>query len=195
MTCGWPTPPRWSAAGPRKRSSVRPWPGWAAYGYCASHSRWFWGLRLHLVCTLHGLPVGFALAGANADERQVLLGILGADPTLVATRPGQTLIADKHYYGRQFEAALVSCGVRLLRPARKGEPQRAGPHLFRPLRQVIESINQTFKGQLDLERHGGHTPAGVVVRVLQRILALTAAIWHNDHTGQPTARSLLAYDH
>jgi len=24
---------------------------------------------------------------------------------------------------------------------------------------------------------------------------LTAAIWHNDHTGQPTARSLLAYDH
>jgi hypothetical protein len=35
----------------------------------------------------------------------------------------------------------------------------------------------------------------VVVRVLQRILALTAAIWHNDHTGQPTARSLVAYDH
>ena len=175
-----------------KRSALA---GWAAYGYCASHSRYFWGLRLHLVCTLHGLPVGFALAGAKADERQVLLGILGTDPTLVATRPGQTLIADKHYYGRQFEAALVACGVRLLRPARKGEPQRAGAHLFRPLRQVIESINQTFKAQLDLERHGGHTPAGVVVRVLQRILALTAAIWHNDHTGQPTARSLLAYDH
>jgi hypothetical protein len=77
-----------------------------------------------LVCTLHGLPVGFALAGAKADERQVLLGILAADPTLVATRPGQTLIADKHYSGRQFEAALATCGVRLLRPARKGEPSR-----------------------------------------------------------------------
>ena len=175
-----------------KRSELA---GWAAYGYWASHSRWFWGLRLHLVCTLHGLPVAFALAGAKADERQVLLGILAADPTLVAARPGQTLIADKHYYGRQFEAALAAQGVRLLRPARKGEPQRAGAHLFRPLRQVIESINQTFKGQLDLERHGGHTPAGVAVRVLQRILALTAAIWHNDHTGQPVARSLLAYDH
>jgi hypothetical protein len=33
------------------------------------------------------------------------------------------------------------------------------------------------------------------VRVLQRILALTAAIWHNDRTGQPTARSLVTYDH
>jgi len=113
----------------------------------------------------------------------------------VAARPGQTLITDKHYYGRQFEGALAGQGVRLLRPARKGEPQPVAAHLFRPLRQVIESINQTFKGQLDLERHGGHTPAGVVVRVLQRILALTAAIWHNDHTDQPTARSLVAYDH
>jgi hypothetical protein len=175
-----------------KRSALA---GWAQYGYCASHSRWFWGLRLHLVCTLHGLPVGFALAGAKADERQVLLGILSADPALVATRPGQTLIADKHYYGRGFQAELAELGVRLVRPARKGEPQRAGSHLFRPLRQVIESINQTFKGQLDLERHGGHTPAGVAVRVLQRILALTAVIWHNDRTGQPVARSLLAYDH
>jgi hypothetical protein len=175
-----------------KRSALA---GWAGYGYCASHSRYFWGLRLHLVCTLHGLPVGFALAGAKADERQVLLDILAADPTLAAARPGQTLIADKHYYGREFEGSLAGLGVRLLRPARKGEPERPGAHLFRPLRQVIESVNQTFKGQLDLERHGGHTPAGVVVRVLQRVLALTAAIWHNDHTGQPVARSLVAYDH
>lgn len=38
------------------------------------------GLRLHLVCTLHGLPVGFALTGAKADERQVLLDILAPTP-------------------------------------------------------------------------------------------------------------------
>jgi hypothetical protein len=37
-----------------------------------------------------------------------------------------------------------------------------------------------------LEQHGGRTPVGVAVRVLQRILALTAAIWHNHKTGQPT---------
>jgi hypothetical protein len=35
----------------------------------------------------------------------------------------------------------------------------------------------------------------VIVRILQRILALTAAIWHNDTTGQATLRSLIAYDH
>jgi hypothetical protein len=175
-----------------KRSALA---GWAAYGWCASHSRWFWGLRLHLVCTLHGLPVAFALTGANAVDREVLAELLAVEPELVATRPGQVLIADKNYYGREFEHGLAALGVRLLRPARKGEPQPPGGRLFRPLRQLIESVNDTFKGQLDLERHGGRTPVGVAVRVLQRILALTAAIWHNHKTGQLTLRSLVAYDH
>jgi hypothetical protein len=173
-----------------KRSDLA---GWAQYGYCASHSRYFWGLRLHLVCTLHGLPVGFALAGAKADERQVPLGIL-ADGEL-AVRAGQLVIGDKGYYGRDFEAALAEAGFGLLRPARKGGPEPAGRQYFKPLRQVIESVNDTFKGQLDLEQHGGRTVDGVTVRVLQRVLALTAAIWHNDATGQPIMRSLVAYDH
>ena len=51
------------------------------------------------------------------------------------------------------------------------------------------------RGQLDLERHRGRTPGGVAARVLQRILALTAAIWHNDRTGQPVMRALTSYDH
>src|SRR3954467_10585178 len=169
--------------------------GWAEYGWCASHNRWFWGLRLHLLCTLHGLPVGVAVSGAKADERQVLLGILAADPTLTDARTGQTLIADKHYYGRAFEDTLAADGIIVLRAARAKEKPRPGAHLLKPLRQVIESINDTLKGQLDLEQHGGHTPAGVWVRVLQRVLALTVAIWHNDRIGAPVARCLTAYDH
>jgi hypothetical protein len=169
--------------------------GWAEYGYCASHSRYFWGLRLHLVCTLGGLPVGFALTGAKADERQILMEIFHTDPSLTATRPGQTLIGDKNYFGAEFEAHLADAGLHLLRPARQGEAERPGAHLFKPVRQTIESIIQTLKGPLDLERHGGHTPNGVIVRVLQRILALVAAIWHNDKIGAPVHRSLTDYDH
>ena len=175
-----------------RRSDVA---GWAQYGYCASHSRFFWGLRLHLVCTLSGLPVLFAIAGAKADERQTLLGMLEAGRDVAAAHPGQTLIGDKNYFGTDFEAELAARHLVLLRPLRKGEAPRAGQNLFKPLRQVIESVNQTLKGQLDLERHGGRTDEGILARILARILALTAAIWHNDKTAQPVIRSLIAYDH
>jgi Transposase DDE domain len=175
-----------------KRSDLA---GWAQYGYCASHSRYFWGLRLHLVCTLRGLPVAFALVGAKAGDQETLIDIFAAEPALLAQRPGQMLIGDKNYFGADFEAQLDDVGAVLLRPARKGEAERGGSALFKPLRQTIESINQTFKGQLDLERHGGHSCNGVAIRVLQRILALTAVIWHNDKIGAPIHRSLTAYDH
>jgi hypothetical protein len=169
--------------------------GWAQYGYCASHTRYFWGLRLHLACTLHGLPVMFAIAGAKADEREVLLGMLDADAALVRARPGQTVIGDKNYFGRDFEKAVADSDLALLRPVRKGEARRAGQQFFKPLRQVIESVNQTLKAQLDLEGHGGRTDEGILARILYRLLALTAAIWHNDKTGQDVKRSLIAYDH
>jgi len=107
--------------------------GWVEYGYCASHSRFFWGLRLHLLATLQRLPVGFALAGAKADERQTLLGIFDTDPTLLAEHPGQTLIADKSYFGRDFETELAEAGVDrgwtcYARPARARRRCRWSPN-------------------------------------------------------------------
>ena len=31
--------------------------GWAGYGYCAAHSRGYWGLKLYLLATPDGMPV------------------------------------------------------------------------------------------------------------------------------------------
>ena len=98
-------------------------------------------------------------------------------------------------FARDFEATLTQTGLRLLRPSRKDETERPGARFFKSLRQTIESINDTFKGQLDLEQHGGHTAAGVIVRICQRLLALTTTIWHNDKIGAQVKRSLTAYDH
>jgi DDE family transposase len=175
-----------------KRSDLA---GWAGYGYCASHSRYFWGLRLHLVTTVHGLPVAFALTHPQTDERDVLVDLFELEPGILSHPDGVLLVVDKGYRDAATEAWLNDRGVTLIRPAYKGEAPRPGRVLLRAIRQTIESVNQTLKGQLDLERHGGHTQAGVLVRVLQRVLALTAVIWHNWHTGQPVMRSLVAYDH
>ncbi|MET7494008.1 IS982 family transposase [Streptomyces sp900116325] len=169
--------------------------GWAGYGYCASHSRFFWGLRLYLVCTPTGMPIMWPLANPKIGEREVLAAMLEVDADLVAVREGIVLISDKGFASKPFEKALAEQGIELLRPSRKREKQRYGEPMLKKVRQLIESVNDTLKGQLDLEQHGGRSFDGGAIRVAQRILAMAAAIWHNNSTGAPITRSLTAYDH
>ena len=175
-----------------KRSDLA---GFAGYGYCASHSRFFWGLRLYLVCTPTGMPIQWALANPKIGEREVLSAMLQVDADLVGRRTGLLLISDKGFASRALERELTAQGITLLRPSRKREAQRHGEPMLKKVRQLIESVNDTLKGQLNLEHHGARTIEGVAVRVAQRILALAAAIWHNNKTTTPVTRSLTAYDH
>ena len=144
------TPPRWRVAAPTRRSRVRRWPGGPApAGVPAMHAGS--GLRLHLVCTLHG-PAGRRRADRRqAADREVQLDLPAVQPHLVAVRPGQQLlVADKHDHGREVEGVLAEPGVRPLRPTRTGQPQRPGVPLFKPPRQPIESVDHTFKGSSTL---------------------------------------------
>ncbi len=169
--------------------------GYAGYGYCASHSRWYWGSKLMLICTCDGIVTGFALANPKlAGERDEVRQMLQRQP---ANRPapGTAIVADKGFSGDDFEEFLAGpdLGLTLIRPARKNEKdQGIFPNW---LRQRVEAIIWTLKNQLGLERHGGRVPAGLWARVVQRLLALNAAIWHNWQTGAPVKRSLIAYDH
>src|ERR1700724_2601069 len=48
----------------------------ADYGYCASHSRFFWGFRLHALFAPDGTPRALALTSPKRDEREVGLELL-----------------------------------------------------------------------------------------------------------------------
>jgi len=174
-----------------KRSALA---GLAGYGFCASHSRWYWGLKLYLLTTAEGMPVAWCLATPALGERDVAQDLLAHAREQHTLRPGMLVLTDKGLAGRQLERfAAEQVQVLLVRPDRRDEPRRFGN--LAGMRQWIESVNDTLKGQLDLERHGGRTPAGVYARVAQRLLALAAAIWHNWRANTPSKRSLIAYDH
>jgi hypothetical protein len=159
--------------------------GHAGYGYCRSHSRWFWGFRLYLLCASDGTPIAFELAAANLPERQVAQVMLERVPL-----EGHTVIADKGFAGAEFEAFMAARGARFLRPDRKDEPARFGR--LGSVRQWIESVFWTCKGQLGLERHGARTITGLATRIGLRLLALAAGLWHNQLIGNP-GRELAAY--
>lgn len=172
-----------------KRSDLA---GHAGYGYCASHSRFFWGFRLYLLCTPDGMPVIWGLANPKIGEREVTEALLRHDRHLI--RPGQIIIGDKGFAGAAFETFITDeLAAQLIRPDRKDEKRRFGA--LGGIRQWVESVFDTMKGQLTLEDHGGRTIPGVYSRVAARLLALAAAIWHNWLIDAPDKRSLIAYDH
>src|SRR5512144_883814 len=115
----------------------------AGYGYCRSHSRYFWGMRFHGCFGLDGTPRGAILWSADRPEREVAAELL---PRVV--RGGEAVVCDKGYAGADFEAAVAELGALVVRPARKDEP----PTGFRlsAIRQRIESVYQTLKDVLTL---------------------------------------------
>ena len=149
------------------------------YGYSRSHSRWFWGMRLHLVCAPDGTPRAAALVSADRPEREVALTLL---PRAVAG--GETIVCDKGYAGREFAAAVAELGATVFRPPRANEPQ-TGPHLA-PIRQRIESVFWTCKDLLTLERHGARSPRNLFARIAARLLALAACVALNHKLGRPS---------
>ena len=162
----------------------------ADYGYCASHSRFFWGFRLHALFALDGTPRALALTSPKIDEKTVCLQLVAR----CERQPGQMLIivGDKNFCGRQFEADLAALDATIHRPRRKDEQGR-GPHLA-PIRQRIESILFTAKDILGLERHRARVLHQLRVRLACRFAALAAAIALNHRLGRPS-RSLACYTH
>jgi hypothetical protein len=173
-----------------KRSAL--WPH-AAYGYDRSHSRWYWGFKLYLLCAPDGMPITWCLATPKLGERQVAQVLLDDAARQQALAAGTIILADKGFAGRAFERHVGVLGAGLIRPDRKDEPRRVGS--LGGMRQWIESVINTLKDQLNLEGHRGRTLGGVFVRVGQRLLALAAVVWFNWQLDVPDKRSLLAYDH
>ena len=100
--------------------------GWAGYGYCPSHSRWYWGSKLMLLVTCEGTVTGFCLANPKlAGERDQARQMLTAQPTN-RPAPGTVIVTDKGMADEGTEEFFATPGLNLtlIRPARKDEPPR-----------------------------------------------------------------------
>ena len=62
-------------------------------GYCTSHSRWSWGMRLHLACAPDGSPRAATLTAADRPEREIALTLLArclrGEETIVSVQLGK----------------------------------------------------------------------------------------------------------
>src|SRR3954453_20659479 len=160
-----------------RRSALAPA---CAHHFSRSHSRWFWGMRLHLLAAPDGTPRAAILASADQKERDVALRLFE-----IGLHGGEWVGGEKGYAGRDFaQAARERHGATVLRPARKNEPGQ-GPVLSW-IRQRIESIFWTLKDRLGLERHRARSLHGLRARIATKLLALAAGVWLNHYLDRPT---------
>jgi IS5 family transposase len=161
--------------------------GFARYGFTRSQHRYIWGVRLVLLTDSCGVPLGYTIAPANEHEFEPLADLLTGTPA-------EVVIADKAFWGHRRRERLAADGITLLTPERTRTATNSGrERALASTRLVIESVFANLKGQMRLEHHLAKTPAGLAVRIAQRILALTLGIFLNRLSGRP-ARALATYD-
>jgi hypothetical protein len=161
--------------------------GLAADGYCPAKSQWAWGVRLVLLVDRLGLPVGYTLVAANEREYEPVRELALADGC-------PSLIADKGLWGRQYAETLRLEGILIRTPDRCRSADNAErERSLARIRLIVESTIANLKCQMRLEQHLAKTPAGLIQRIAQRLLALTLGMLINTLTGRPP-RALVAYD-
>jgi hypothetical protein len=134
-----------------------------------------------------GLPVGYTLVAANEKEYEPVRELALADHS-------PALIADKGLWGRQYAETLRLEGIVIRTPDRVRTVDNADrERRLASMRLVVESTIANLKCQMRLEQHLAKTPAGLVQRIAQRLLALTLGMLINTLTGRPP-RNLVAYD-
>ena len=134
-----------------------------------------------------GLPLGYTVVPANEKEYEPLADLLTGTPAAV-------VIADKGFWGRDYARRLAASGTTLLTPERtRTASNQQRERALASTRLVIESVFANLKQQMRLEHHLARTPAGLALRIAQRILALTLGMLLNRLSGRQ-ARALAAYD-
>lgn len=153
----------------------------ASFGQCASKKETFFGYRLHLVVTLGGVILDFALTAANGDEREVA-------EDLLPRWSGRTFLGDKGYVSAPLATALASQQVRLVALRRANQHAQLPATLTRLIkrfRQIIETVNGQLGEQFAIEQNHAHSFWGLCARLYTKLTAHTLCLYLNRLLGNP----------
>lgn len=155
----------------------------ATYGHCATKGiGTFFGFRGHLITTASGVPVDFAIAAANIDDREVL-------PLLVERGDYRILLGDKGYISESLQEELLDTEGTCLLPTRRRNQKWQYPEAFRRLHARVRKRVETTIGQLtdqfSVSRVRGRTHWGVRTRMSNKFGACLLGCFLNHALGRP----------
>lgn len=155
--------------------------GEAAFGHCAAKKQTFYGFRGMLLINSAGMVVDFALAPANADEREIL-----QDLRLKGLR-GHVL-ADKGFNGPKAREALAGLGLGLQTPSKKNMAEERPKEYLRAMmsaRRLVETVIGQLAERMSIEKCRARDGWHLMGRLWRKILAHAACVAINMKLGNP----------
>ena len=155
----------------------------AVYGHCPTKGLGtFLGFRVHLLISYEGIPLGYAIANADIDDRDVLW-------VMSATGDYRLIIGDKGYVSEPLNDALLEIdGVTLLAVRRENQKRQYTPQLKRCISRVRKRVETTInqlEDQFNLCRVRARNHWGVLTRVIDKLSGFSLGAFLNSCLGRP----------
>ena len=143
-------------------------------GFCASQNNWFFGYKLHGVCSVTGVFHSLDITKAEVHDVHFLKNIKQQMSDCV-------LLGDRGYLSESIQLDLFqSVNIRLETPKRMNQLNyKSQPYIFRKSRKRIETLFSQLCDQFLIRRNYAKTFEGFKTRILAKITALTLVQYIN----------------
>ena len=137
-------------------------------GFCASQNNWFYGYKLHGVCSISGIFHSLDITKAEVHDINFLKNIKQQMSDCV-------ILGDRGYLSETIQLDLFqSVNIKLETPMRMNQKgYKKQPYIFRKSRKRIETLFSQLCDQFLIRRNYAKTFEGFKTRILAKITALT----------------------
>ena len=137
-------------------------------GFCASQNNWFYGYKLHGVCSINGIFHSLDITKAEVHDVHFLKNIKQQMSDCV-------LLGDRGYLSQSIQLDLFqTVNIKLETPKRTNQKDyRPQPYIFRKSRKRIETLFSQLCDQFRIRNNYAKTFEGFKTRILAKITALT----------------------
>ena len=143
-------------------------------GFCASQNNWFYGYKLHGVCSISGVFHSLDITKAEVHDVNFLKNIKQQMSDCV-------LLGDRGYLSESIQLDLFQAvNIKLETPKRRNQKNyKLQPYIFRKSRKRIETLFSQLCDQFLIRRNYAKTFQGFKTRILAKITALTLVQYIN----------------
>ncbi len=137
-------------------------------GYCASQKKYFYGYKLHSVCSAAGVIESLDLTKASVHDVHYLKDVKELFSNCIIT-------GDKGYIGRQHQINLFeTAAIQLEVPLRNNQKeQKPVVRILKKVRKRIETVFSQLCDQFMIQRNYAKSFTGFKCRILAKITGFT----------------------